>query len=771
MTIDDPSTPPRTRREARAQTGSHRGVDPSGMNAFFHGTGGAPHGAERGSATRNAADLPGGGDTDEQLFPSDDEDGHEEPPTSTDMLRTLFGAPEEDDGSEETGPVGDDAFSRAMFGQPTTDAPAPVQPASAADSRTATGLDGLFGGAAPVAATPDAAPSALPSSAEEPFDPADDATRVAPVITGIPGWHDEPAQSALPGTAGDSPAQPTADDDATRLSASLAYFAAADAAAAASTGVTDAASAASGLAGGTSTAASAGLLGASSAGAALAGAASTDVADAVVPSESPASTAPLDLAGLGLEPDDDADPDEEPASRTTVAWADDSRPASALTWIDSAVVQARTRPPTLAVRTAADDGPDLLSDMRTKSGWLRPRVLIPLGLVVALVGGYCAATLLAPLDNIAPTIDPVAVKIDPAPAAAVSWPQGGNSGIDVQGFATAASSGDKTPIASISKIASVMMVLEKMPLKPGEQGPSYDFTRSDGRDYWRYLRTNQSALDVPVGGSLTEYQMLQGILLGSANNYIDRLADEIWGSKDAFASAARKWLSDQGLDDTTIISPSGRDDRNRSTPADLIDLSQIAMRNPVFAEIVATKSVNLPGAGEVKNTNKMLAEDAGVVGIKTGTLGDDWNLVTAKDVKVGDSTVRLFAVTLGQGSNNKRVEANRALYAQVEKTLADQPVTVPKGTVVGTIDTVWGERSDVITDADAKVVMWNGSKAESKAALKLGDAQKAGTKVGTLTVTGAIDTAKTNVSLKSSVDAPSAWWRLTHPLDLFGLND
>jgi D-alanyl-D-alanine carboxypeptidase (penicillin-binding protein 5/6) len=90
---------------------------------------------------------------------------------------------------------------------------------------------------------------------------------------------------------------------------------------------------------------------------------------------------------------------------------------------------------------------------------------------------------------------------------------------------------------------------------------------------------------------------------------------------------------------------------------------------------------------------------------------------------------------------------------------------------VGTIDTVWGERSDVITDTDAKVVMWNGSKAESKAALKLGDAQKAGTKVGTLTVTGAIDTAKTNVSLKSSVDAPSAWWRLTHPLDLFGLND
>ncbi|MFE6734975.1 D-alanyl-D-alanine carboxypeptidase [Microbacterium sp. NPDC057650] len=792
MTIDDPSTPPRTRREARAQTGSHRGVEPSGMNAFFQGAGGAPHGAGRESATRNDTELPGGGDP---VLPGQGQEGHEEPPSSTDMLRTLFGEPDQDGEPEETGPVGDDAFSRAMFGMPTTSDPSspaqPVQPTSAADARTATGLDARFGAATPVSATPVAATpvsttpvpappvAAMPGSAPadpvsyaaEQFDPADDATRVAPVVTGIPGWNDEATQAAVGGAGDAYPALQTADDDAARLSASLAYFAAADAASAASTvGLADA-----GLAGSADVAAAASAgtvdatadLGAASAaaGAALVGAA------AVSSAETPASTAPLDLAGLGLDPDDDPDLDEEPATLTPAAWADESHTASALTWIDTAAVQARTRPPTLAVRTAADDEPDLLSDLHTKSGWLRPRVLIPLGLVGALVGGYCATTLLAPLDNIAPTIDPVAVKIDPAPAAAITWPKGGNSGIDVQGFATAASSGEKTPIASISKIASVMMVLEKMPLKPGEQGPSFDFTRSDGREYWQYLRSNQSALDVPVGGSLTEYQMLQGILLGSANNYIDRLADEIWGSKDAFASAAHQWLSDQGLDDTTIISPSGRDDRNRSTPADLIDLSQIAMRNPVFAEIVATKSVNLPGAGEVKNTNKMLAEDAGVVGIKTGTLGDDWNLVTAKDVKIGDSTVRLFAVTLGQGSNNKRVAANRALYAQVEKTLADQPVTVPKGTVVGTVDTVWGERSDVITDSDAKVVMWNGSPAGAKAALKLGDAQKAGTKVGSLTVTGAVDTAKTNVSLKSSVEDPSAWWRLTHPLDLFGLND
>nr|WP_269778463.1 D-alanyl-D-alanine carboxypeptidase [Microbacterium sp. MAH-37] len=408
--------------------------------------------------------------------------------------------------------------------------------------------------------------------------------------------------------------------------------------------------------------------------------------------------------------------------------------------------------------------------MRRTRAWLRPRVLIPCGVVVALVGTYCASTLLAPLDNVAPTIEPVAVQIAPAPVAAVTWPENGTSAVDVLGFATATSSGERIPIASVSKVASVLMVLEKMPLELGEQGPSFDFDRSDGREYWQYVRSNQSALDVPVGGSLTEYQMLQGILLGSANNYIDRLADEIWGSKSEFADAAAQWLSAQGLDDTTIISPSGRDDRNRSTSSDMIDLAELAMRNPVFAEIVGTKSADIPGAGVVKNSNTMLHEDPGVTGLKTGTLGEDYNLLTAKDVKVGDATVHLYAVALGQESNEERVDANRALYAQVEKTLADQAATVPKGTVVGTVDTIWGESSDVITDSDAKVVMWNGSTAEATSSLDLGDAQKAGTKVGSLSVAGAIDTAKTDVSLKSSMSAPSAWWRLTHPLELFGLD-
>ncbi|MDQ0614989.1 D-alanyl-D-alanine carboxypeptidase (penicillin-binding protein 5/6) [Microbacterium sp. W4I4] len=392
-----------------------------------------------------------------------------------------------------------------------------------------------------------------------------------------------------------------------------------------------------------------------------------------------------------------------------------------------------------------------------------------MGIVLALCAAYVGGTLLCPLDAVAPTITANQVVVDAAPAATVVWPGIGSAAIGIQGMSTLASTTERAEIASITKIASVMMVLEKLPLKVGEQGPSFEFTKADHRDYLQYRWSNQSSLDVPVGGSLTEYQMLQGVLLGSANNYIDRLARELWGSEAAFAEASATWLSDHGVEGISLHSPSGFDHDNVATPAALVRLGEVAMENPVLAEIVGTRSAEIPGVGTVTNTNKML-DDAGVIGMKTGTLTQQWNLLTAKDVASGDTTVRLFTSVLGQESNADRLAVSRQLLAGVEKSLAEQPVSVPKGTVVGRVSTEWGDKVDVVTDADAKVVLWNGAAATATADLALGSKSTAGSKVGTLTTEGPVDTVQTPVSLAADVEAPSAWWRLTHPLELFGID-
>jgi len=474
-----------------------------------------------------------------------------------------------------------------------------------------------------------------------------------------------------------------------------------------------------------------------------------------------ADTADAVTAGAG----DDGAPQTEgdgpaAAPSTATEWADATRPPTALTWLDPASLLDDNAP--------APSPAPLFDGARLTPEWRRPRILFPVGIVTALCAAYVSTTLMWPLHEVAPTAQATAVEIEPAPAAVVTWPEKGSAAVGIQGMPPIASTASADEIASISKVVSVMMVLDELPLKLGEQGPSFDFTYADTRAYWSYRRSNQSSLDVPVGGSLTEYQMLQGIMLGSANNYIDRLADELWGSERGFAEAAARWLSDRGIEGVTLVSPSGFSKQNVATPAALIQIAELAMAHPVFAEIVATRSAEIPGAGTVTNTNKML-DDPGVVGIKTGTLSH-WNLLTAKDVTVADSTVRLFTSVLGQDSSKARLAATRQLLADVEQALAAQPPSVPAGTVVGHATTVWGERVEVITDSDASVLLWNQATATASTEFTLGDAMRRGAEVGSLTVQGPLDTAETTVSLGADIAAPSAWWRLTHPLELFGLD-
>lgn len=450
-------------------------------------------------------------------------------------------------------------------------------------------------------------------------------------------------------------------------------------------------------------------------------------------------------------------------------WADKDRPATALTWLDTADVEESTLPADLNAITMADPGPDLFADARLRPAALSGRWLAPIGVLAALAIGYSATTLLWPLHAVTPTVEAVPFTTDPSAAVEIAWPGIGSAGVGIAGISSTTSTPDAASIASITKVVTSLMVLDRLPLQAGEQGPEFAFTYRDSVEYWDYRRADQSALDVPVDGVLTEYQMLQGTLLGSANNYIDRLARELWGSDAQFAEAAAVWLAERGLSDITIVTPSGFDEGNMATPAALLRLGERAMQNPVFAEIVGTPGAEIPGAGYVTNTNGMLA-DPGVVGIKTGTLVG-WSLLTAKDITIGDTTVHLYASVLNQGDDEERLAVTRSLFAQVETALAAVAPAVPAGTVVGEVNTLWGEKVDVVTAEDASVVLWNGAAPDTAVVLDVGDKRTKGGAIGSLTVDGPIDSVTAKASLADDIAGPSPWWRLTHPLELLGIDE
>lgn len=435
-------------------------------------------------------------------------------------------------------------------------------------------------------------------------------------------------------------------------------------------------------------------------------------------------------------------------------------PPVALAWLDDAAVTAVPTPD-----PAADAAGPLVSSWPRAPFW-RPATVTPIVTIGALVAAYAGTTLFWPLHEVTPAIAASTVEVAPGPASALAWPTSGGAAVSVTGFDPPLSStGDALSMASIAKVISTMVVLEEMPLALGETGPEFYFPT---QTKWDYLANDESALDVPVGGYLSQYQLLEGTLIGSAGNYIDRLVYSLYPNDAIYAEAAARWLEAHGIEGITVVDPSGHNPEGTAPPEALIRLARVAMANPVFAEIVGKEGTELPGTGWVENTNAVLG-DPGVVGVKTGMLNGYYNLLSTKDIEVAGATVRVYTVVQGQPNDDARWNETRMLFDTVAEELTPT-VAVPAGTVVGQVTTQWGEPIEVRSLEDASLVLWNASPASAEVELTLGDARAEGTEVGTMTVAGPLGTTTVPVALAEDVEGPGAWWRLTHPAQLWGID-
>lgn len=433
----------------------------------------------------------------------------------------------------------------------------------------------------------------------------------------------------------------------------------------------------------------------------------------------------------------------------------------ALGWVDVDGLTASGTTPTASF--------DLLPPLRRRRRVRGRVVAVPALAVVALAVAYIAAMLLWPLSSVEPTVTASEDTALRGVASALTWPGEGEAGVGVAGFATAASSDEPAQMASTTKLVTALVLLDRSPLEVGDPGPSYDFDFADRQEYWTYVAQNQSALNVPDGGSLTEYQMLQGMLIASASNYADRLATDAFGSIEEYTAAANAWLADNGIDGMTVADASGFDRDNVATPAAMVALAEKAIANPVIAEIVATASAELPGAGEFENTNELLGTD-GVDGLKTGSYLGSYNLVATRGVEAQGTELELVVSVAAQPTDDDRVaEAARLLDAAAAELAL--PSTLPAGSAVATVTTAWGAATPVVTDDDASLILWNGTTAETDPSVDLGDDRDAGSDAGSLTLTGPAGSVDVPVSLQNALPGPDAWWRLTHPLQLLGVAD
>ena len=229
------------------------------------------------------------------------------------------------------------------------------------------------------------------------------------------------------------------------------------------------------------------------------------------------------------------------------------------------------------------------------------------------------------------------------------WPTAGQGAYTVNGADVHESAGQQpVPIASVAKVMTAVVVLEKHPLLELDTGPSIVVSADDVRDTERRRAEDESIVEVATGESLTERQALEALLLPSANNVAAILARWAAGTVDAFVAQMNREADKLHMHHTTYTDPSGYDAATVSTASDQLRLAEVAAKIPVLEDIMSMRSTSLPVAGTARNTDTLLGH-GGFVGMKTGSTDQAGGcfMFRARRIVHGEQ-VDVIGVVLGQ---------------------------------------------------------------------------------------------------------------------------
>ncbi len=193
------------------------------------------------------------------------------------------------------------------------------------------------------------------------------------------------------------------------------------------------------------------------------------------------------------------------------------------------------------------------------------------------------------------------------------------------------------PMASTTKMMTALLTIEN-------SSPDETVVVSD-----RAERTNFTQLGLVTGQEWTVGELLEGLVVVSANDAAVALAEHVSGDVEAFVELMNAKAVDLGLEDTSYENPHGFDAPNHYTTArDLMELGRIAMESPEYAGLAALPEVTVESATgrgrRWESTNDLLATLAGAIGVKTGkTRGAGEVLVSAAE----RDGRRIYAVVMG----------------------------------------------------------------------------------------------------------------------------
>ena len=276
---------------------------------------------------------------------------------------------------------------------------------------------------------------------------------------------------------------------------------------------------------------------------------------------------------------------------------------------------------------------------------------VALLLVMVVSAGLVAAQRIGrPLPRLQVTGGAVTSSVVQGPALLPPWPLAGQAAVAIPALKYAQQSGPEqpVPIASLTKMTTAVVVLRDHPLPLGSNGPTVTITSDEAGQFDKDLANDETNIPLQAGETLTELQLLEALLVASADDAAYTLA--VWdaGSPQVFVDKMNLVAVSLGAVHSHYVDASGFDPRSVSTAADTLRIASAGMAIPTFASVAGLPTVNVPGAGVVHNIVPEIGTN-GIVGVKSGyTSQASGCMVLAGYRSVRGRSVLVLASALGQ---------------------------------------------------------------------------------------------------------------------------
>lgn len=402
----------------------------------------------------------------------------------------------------------------------------------------------------------------------------------------------------------------------------------------------------------------------------------------------------------------------------------------------------------------------------------RPRWLLVASTAVVVLAAAAGVQLLRGVPSPEGTaILPRSLRTVPdPPGGGLPWPNSGAAAMAVPGVITFPPVGPSSPlpVASITKVMTVLVLLHDHPLALGQQGPTITVTAADAAQYAADQATQDSDVPVTAGEQLTELEAIEAMLVPSADNVAQLVAQWAAGSEASFVDQMNQLASQWGLASTRFTDVSGLSAGSVSTTADLLELGERAMANPVISSVVSLPSVTLPDSPKPLPTYDFALDEDGIVGIKTGSDSAAGGcFLFAAQVDVRGVTKLAYGVVLGQESPtselDQALDIGAGLVQGLDRVLAGIPL-VQKDQTVASLGSAWTSADPIEAGKTVSVIAPPGVAVRTSVKFDhlRNNSVAAGSVVGQMTVQVGSTENRVQLIAERTLRGPSLDWRLVH---------